>query len=88
MEQSGFNPNEIARPLYPSAVPSGPPLAPRISPTLLLTPAFDVQDIRFLHEWLVQTNTIDEVDYLDDIELAPEDYNMLCDLFPFVKSPN
>ncbi|OQR97829.1 hypothetical protein THRCLA_21918 [Thraustotheca clavata] len=82
MEENAFNPNEIARPFYTPVVPLGPPLAPKIIPTPLLSPKFDVQDISFLHEWLVQTNTLDEIDYQDDLDLVFEDYNMLCDLFP------
>ncbi|EQC27393.1 hypothetical protein SDRG_14834 [Saprolegnia diclina VS20] len=65
----------------PSIFIASQPARPRLS-----TPSFDGDDVRFLHEWLVQHDTLEEVDtnYVgttDEIELTPDDYAILRDLF-------
>ncbi|OQR83694.1 hypothetical protein THRCLA_23132 [Thraustotheca clavata] len=57
------------------------------SPTVASSvPSFDAADLRFLHEWLVKTNALDEIDTNDGgdsegSDLTAEDYKVLNELF-------
>ncbi|EQC27392.1 hypothetical protein SDRG_14833 [Saprolegnia diclina VS20] len=62
------------------------PIEPTRTRSIATSASFDVEDIRFLNEWLLDTNNVDADDYLDETSsstspLTAEDYAILCDIF-------